>query len=137
MKNVWSKILKIVKMFPLGSYGIFNILFMWFLMLIEPVYDATQMLPGLVLLLLLLSYPPRLVNDFANFLGMGWLVDFFNPPLLGICFFLFLLDLILLYLRHHLIPSIKTKNPKLLVPSLLNLKLNKKSTNNPNGVDES
>jgi hypothetical protein len=117
MKRVLREIWGLVKLFPFGSYGIFVLFLLVLLLLLQPIYDTAQALPGLVFLIFLLDLPLQLVGNVIKFLGMGWLLNLFNAPLVVICFFLILLDLLLLYLRKHLIPIIRSKfkpkpNPK-------------------------
>lgn len=99
MKKFFKEIWNVVKLFPLTSCGIFVLMAAIFVQETNATYDSQGLSGGLFLLLILLSRPFQLINNLANFLHMSWLINFFKPPLLGTCFFLLLLDLLLLSLR--------------------------------------
>ncbi len=118
MKKIWSRVWWVVKKFPLSVFAVFVLTASLIVQNSGATYDSQGVLGALVLLLILLNYPFRLANEFATFLGMSWLVELFDPPLLGVCFFLLLLDLLILYLRKCIIPAVRGNNPKLLIPSI-------------------
>jgi len=119
MKNFLNKVLVFVRKFPLVSCGGFVAVFLFVLGVTDSIETFEVMAPGLPLVLAFLNYTFQLIERCADFIGFGWLTNLFNSPLVGTCIFLFLLDLLILYLRKHLIPAIRSKNRNLLIPSFL------------------
>ncbi len=99
MRKIFKEIWNVMKLFPLTSYGIFLLLIMCFLDLTNSFQAIEASAPGFPLFLFLIAYPLRLISSFINFVGLKVFLDFFYPQLIGICIFLFLLDLLILSLR--------------------------------------
>lgn len=116
MRKFFSEVLGLVKLFPLTSYGIFLLLFLLFLELTNSFSVAEAMMPGLPLMLTLLAYPLKMLANFVGSLGLKWILNLFNPPLLGTCVFLFLLDLLILSLRTDSLKNFLKKTYKNFSP---------------------
>lgn len=99
MRNFFREIWNVVRLFPLVSYGIFMLLVLCLIELTNSFQVLESLMPGLPLALFLFYYPLQLTTDLMTFLGFKWLLNLFDLSLVGTCFFLLLLDLLLLSLR--------------------------------------
>ena len=110
-----------LKKFPLMSYSVTVVLMAFFLMKDVP-YDSNILVTLVNFLIIFLGLPLIGIGQIYTLLGikasLPWVIPIF-----------FLLDLLILYLRKCLIPSIRGKNKSLLIP-----KLNLSSHRLPSGL---
>ena len=100
---------KFLKLFPVTTYSVFVVLLALILMK-DIQYDSNIFQTLLNFLIVFLGLPLIGIGQIYRFLGIKTSL----PWVIPICF---LLDLIILYIRKHLIPAIRGKNKKLLIPS--------------------